>query len=226
MDSHVGTVTWKISARVVVKSASMKKEITRVRADLTLAVIRGNANTNKVMISILFKMETEQDRAMSAWHTASVDSGDTSHMAAYDSILSVNRKPSSGPTATAKSDGVQVKTEGTFKFQLSAWTGPVKLDHVVPFQKYAQNVVSIAFLCDDVITVQFTKYSFVIKMKRNFMIVHRWTDRMRFQAQVWEQQSPATPNAEICVLDVWHAKLGQADRPAAKWMREEGVFRM
>lgn len=52
-------------------------------------------------MSVFFQDKRKQDKAMSAFPTANMDSEATANVVIDDSVRSTDRKPSSGPTGTA-----------------------------------------------------------------------------------------------------------------------------
>lgn len=67
------------------------------------------------MIALLSKSETKQDKAISTRKTTYVNSGAMAHMVMDNSVLSMNRKPSSGSIESATGEVEKVKSEGISK---------------------------------------------------------------------------------------------------------------
>lgn len=95
-----------------------------------------------------------------------------------ETILSMSKTLNGGSIGTATVEFVRAKREGTSEFQLSRGTGPVSLDRGIHGPKIIHNLVSISGLCNDGHTVQLTKNSCVIKLKREFVFIDRRTDWM------------------------------------------------
>lgn len=118
------------------------------------------------MNAAISKIETNQDKAISAWQPSYMDSDATAHMAMNDSVLWVNKKSSNGSIITAKGDVQWAKSEVTSEFQLSDGTGLVRSDWILHFSKMAHNLVSENSPWDDGLTVQITESGCVINMKK------------------------------------------------------------
>lgn len=180
------------------------------------------------MIAAFSKIERKQDRVMPAWNTTYEDSGALAHMVLIDdAVLSmkIKEKLSSASIGKASNEVVNVRREGTSELQLAVGTEPVKLNPVLRVPEIAHNLLSVAALCNNGHSVQDTKNSRVIKMKRNIVTVDRRTNGMYavdFHI-VEEQQTVVVSEKEVSALNVWYARIVHASYRPFHWMAYKDV---
>lgn len=93
-------------------------------------------------------------------------------------VLSMNKILRSSSIEMASGLVGKVRSKGTSEFQLFGRTGLVMLDQVLHVPKTFHNLVLVAVLYEDRHTVQVTKSSCVIKMRKKVVGVGRSTDEM------------------------------------------------
>lgn len=183
-------------------------------------------HTDKATFAGLSKSKAKRDKAMSTGKTTNVNSGATAPISVDSSVLSMKEI-----WALARLERCVAKfwnqNEGAFHLQVCDGSGSIKLDGFLYVPEISHYLISVTALCDNGKTVQFTETSCVIKKHRNIVGVCWRTNEMDAvkPKNVLEQQSFASPEKDVRVLDVYRARLAHANHCSVKGIADNDAVR-
>lgn len=147
--------------------------------------------------------------------TALVDSAATRHM--LNSRLSYGAMAVRSQTKMGGSSSVMEELEGEAEMNLTSGTEPVKLSMVLYVQSISANLLSVVGLSKEGYTVTFTEVECVVQ-KRSTVV-----GCCAQKSEVYEVRISSTNGDVPCAVELWHRRLGYADRNTIRRMSNESV---